>query len=130
EIVVRVDKIPATPPEWIDGAPVFGGHITKGFHDVLSLQTAGIWDGVRLERAGGVRALPNGVSVIPDVDNSRLNVSVELECCHADAAIECVVLDPDGEQVAQATKPVSKGATSAKVEIGVSSPRLWWPEAP
>jgi hypothetical protein len=129
-LVVRVDKVPAQPPIWIDGAPVFPGHITKGFHDILSIQTAGIWDAVRVEHTGDLRALPNGIAAIPNVDAAALDIRAELEP-HASAGdLECTVTDPDGKVVASTTRPVSRGDTDISFRLPVPSPKLWWPEAP
>lgn len=129
-IVVRVDQITATPAEWIDGAPVFGGHISKGFHDVLSLQTAGIWDGVRLERSGDVRALPDGVTIIPDTARGVLKVRCELATCPKAASFECVVLDPAGRECERAVHPISPGTSDASFELAVANAKEWSPESP
>jgi hypothetical protein len=129
-LTVRVDKIPAQPPIWIDGAPVFPGHITKGFHDILSIQTAGIWDGVHLERTGGLRAIPNGVSAVPNVDAQALHLRVELEPHDTAGTLECTVVDPAGATVATLTQPIAPGDTDISFRVAVPSPRLWWPEAP
>src|SRR5262245_13646808 len=63
-ITVRVDQVHAPRPT--KGVVTENGHVTKGFHDVLSAQHAGIWGGVSLRRTGPATITPNGIAVDAD----------------------------------------------------------------
>lgn len=78
ELLVRVDKIKAAPPVCIDGAPVQSGHITKGFHDVLSPHHGGIWGPVLLRTTGPVAIRPRGALLFPDAETGEVRVRFEL----------------------------------------------------
>lgn len=71
-IVVRIDQMHAPRP----GAGVLteNGHITKGFHDVLSLQHTGIWAGVSLRRTGETCLAPGGLRVQADHSKGELRL--------------------------------------------------------
>ncbi len=129
EIIVRVDKVPATPPEWIDGAPVFRGHITKGFHDVLSIQHGGIWDRVSLVRTGKIAAVPDGVQVIGDAETGEVALTIELESGGERGRVDVVVEDAAGKTVAETDAPVGVDP-SVSLQTRVTNPALWSPGSP
>ena len=52
DLVVRVDELL--------------GHITKGFHDMVSIHHGGIWQPVSLIGSGALHAIPDGVAVFGD----------------------------------------------------------------
>lgn len=130
EVVARVDKVKAGAPAWVDGAPVSGGHITKGFHDVLSIQHGGIWGGVRLERSGGVRAVPNGVSVITEGAGGGVRATAELACCRGGGEMRVEVRDRAGRLVGCAAGRIEPGSCEVCVRLDVEKPELWWPDSP
>ncbi|MFM9995445.1 MAG: glycoside hydrolase family 2 protein [Phycisphaerales bacterium] len=77
EIVARVDEMHAPRPRL--GVTTENGHITKGFHDVLSLQHGGIWGGASLRRTGAVAISSNGLRVVTNLDSRTARFEVELE---------------------------------------------------
>ncbi len=77
QLIVRVDQLHAPRPG--KGVVTENGHITKGFHDVLSAQHAGIWDGVTLRRTGRATIPPSGVWTTTDPHTGALDINVELE---------------------------------------------------
>ncbi|MCB9846597.1 MAG: hypothetical protein H6811_11515 [Phycisphaeraceae bacterium] len=102
DIMVRVDRVRPEPEQWVDGAPLQGGHITKGFHDVISVQHAGIWQAVWLRRTGPIAIVPDGAWVEADPETGACVARVEVE---GDACgLEVVVFDADGVEVSRATR--------------------------
>lgn len=95
EIVARVDEVPATRPP--PGVTTENGHITKGFHDVLSLQHGGIWGGMALRRTGARAFLLDGVSVAADPSTGRVRVKVRADGDLRDLQVHTVLTDPDGD---------------------------------
>ncbi len=73
EIVVRVDQMYAPRPA--KGVITEHGHIGKGFHDVLSLQHAGLWGDVKIRRTGIAAIRPNGVTV--HATQNQVTVKIE-----------------------------------------------------
>jgi hypothetical protein len=73
EVVVRVDQMYAPRPA--KGVITEHGHIGKGFHDVLSLQHAGLWGDVKIRRTGVAAIRPNGVTI----HATQTQVTVKLE---------------------------------------------------
>src|SRR5262245_19310913 len=61
-LCVRVDEVHAPRPP--AGDLVERGHITKGFHDVLSLQHGGIWGDVTVRVTGKRTIIPDGIRVV------------------------------------------------------------------
>lgn len=127
-LVVRVDQIQAPRPP--KGVVTENGHVTKGFHDVLSAQHAGLWCGVSLCRAGPATVVPNGLFIDADPAARRVAVSVEVDGpAPADASIE--LGDPDGRPLASA--PLSRSADGRTVGAVIdlrNAPVLWAPAAP
>lgn len=72
EVVVRVDQVHAPRPA--RGVITEHGHIGKGFHDVLSVQHAGLWGDVRIRRTGAVAIRPNGVAIEASETSVRLRI--------------------------------------------------------
>jgi len=54
------------------------GHITKGFHDMLSIHHGGIWDDVSLVGSGAAFARPNGIAVRADARSGEVEIIAEL----------------------------------------------------
>jgi Glycosyl hydrolases family 2, sugar binding domain len=122
EIVCRVDEIEGhEPSEW--GAEPWGGHITKGFHDVLSLQHGGIWNGVSVHRTGPIAIKPNGVRVDTDAQSHAVTVHVELEPHDAEGRVALRTLSPDNRQLADAVIELARGQTSCSSICDIGTER-------
>lgn len=91
DIILRVDEIHATRPP--SGVTTENGHITKGFHDVLSLQHGGLWCGASLRRTGPLALFPDGLSAIGNPATGTVILRAELHP-HEHAG-ELEVSDPD-----------------------------------
>lgn len=126
-IVARVDQIHAPPPA--PGVLVQNGHITKGFHDVLSLQHAGLWGRVSMRITGPAAIRPCGVRVIADPETGKLRVLVELVEA-ARATLRVRIVDPDGHEVATLEGEFAPGEGACELRGSVASPIPWTPESP
>ncbi len=81
EIVCRVDQVVGRRPEKVGEEPWIG-HITKGFHDVISLQHGGIWGGVSVRQTGLPAIRPDGLAVFADPMSGEVRLRVDLEPGH------------------------------------------------
>lgn len=125
-LVVRVDQVHAPRPA--KGVVVENGHVTKGFHDVLSLQHAGLWGAVSLRDAGDVTLSPGGLFVDADAATGAVRITAEVEG-RGDVSITATLSDPGGN--ALATLPLAPGAGGAFFgDCAVATPRLWSPLDP
>lgn len=130
EIVLRVDRVRPEPMREVNGHPQQGGHITKGFHDVLSMQVAGVWDEVRLERTGSLSIKPGGLWVAGDARTNEVRIEVELEPDHNGGILEVRIEDPDGEEVAGGSVEIEPDFASRALTLEVEHVRRWSPESP
>ncbi len=121
DIVLRIDEIRATRPP--PGVTTENGHITKGFHDVLSLQHGGVWGNVSLRRTGPV-AFAHEPRIATDARTGDVQVAGDVDGPIDSCALAVELLGPDGARVAQAE---SRGA---RVALRVPSPRPWSPDSP
>lgn len=129
DIIVRVDQIHAPPPP--AGVLVQNGHITKGFHDLLSLQHAGIWGSVALHRTPGLSVAPNGISIRADPATRKINIEVEFEGAAANEFVPFTILNPDGEVCGGAVVELKPGQQRLQEEIDLECPvSLWSPNSP
>jgi hypothetical protein len=130
EMVLRIDEVRAAPPA--AAGALQNGHITKGFHDVLSLQHGGVWQPLRLASSGALCAIPDGVRVRPCRESGEVRVGVELEPRPAGAAghVEARIVDPDGCAAAAGSVPVGARQRRAEVSLRVGTPRPWSPRDP
>lgn len=127
-LVVRVDQMHAPRPA--PGTLTENGHLTKGFHDVLSLQHAGIWQPVSLRRTGRLVAIPNGLVAYGDPDTGRVEVRVEVEPGHVGGRARFEVAGSDGKVVGSVEAVIRVGEDSARGEVVVASAQAWSPEDP
>jgi hypothetical protein len=130
EIVIRVDEIHAPPPE-CEG-DLQNGHITKGFHDVISLQHGGIWQPAHLARTLGIAARPDGVSVVADPVSGEVRIDIELERELRRQALEAsaCVSGPDETLIDERLVSVDPGRDRVSITLVVPEPQMWSPNAP
>ncbi|MCH8271453.1 MAG: hypothetical protein IH985_09635, partial [Planctomycetes bacterium] len=124
EIVCRVDEMQGREPNE-PGKEPWGGHITKGFHDVLSLQHGGIWNGVSVRRTELMCAVPNGIHVRTDLADERMSVHVDLEPDHPGGSIRVSVRDDRGLECASATGEIGPNDLHAQVSMPVRNSQRW-----
>lgn len=130
DIVLRVDRVRPGPVTEVNGHPQQGGHITKGFHDVLSMQVAGVWLDVRLERTGALCARTDGLWVSADVRTGEVRVEVELESGHTGGWLDVTIADPEGVEVGQASVEIEPDYVSRALSLKVEQVRAWSMESP
>jgi len=130
DIVLRVDRVRPGPVREVNGHPQQGGHITKGFHDVLSMQHAGVWQELRLERTGRLCPIPDGVWVAADATTGYVRIEVELEPGHMGGAIEVDLVDAEGAVVAQGRGVIEPGASTGGASASIEQVGHWSPEHP
>ncbi len=124
-LVVRVDRMRPGKETWVDGAPVQGGHITKGFHDVLSIHKGGVWLPVHLDVTGGLTFVPDGVGILAESRSGRVEVDIELERNVGGGWVEIEVRGPGGEVVAAERAELKDGAEGVCVRLDVRGHELW-----
>ncbi len=125
EIILRVDEIHATRPP--PGVTLENGHITKGFHDVLSLQHGGVWGGVSLRRTGAFALVPDGASALGDPASGLVHVRVELDAREASGEIEVWV---EGCESPVCRTGVAPGQRVVDASFIHPTPQAWTPESP
>jgi len=128
EIIVRVEKIP--------------DHITKGFHDVLSIQHGGIWQPVSLIGSGPLHIPPNGVAIRADAQSGKVQVEIEVMSTAKEKQERrdesCVVVRVfeswnEGSAVSLTQSPLPHGHGSLNiVETTIDVPKVkrWSPDNP
>lgn len=128
EIVLRVDRMRPPSPSKVGDRVIEHGHITKGFHDILSRQPAGLWQPVELIATGPHALVPLGVTVLADLDTGELTFDITAQTTgHACTAV-IEVRDPAGQVVAGDAAVVHNG--SAQIGLRVEQPSPWSPDSP
>lgn len=110
--IVGVDQIhvPAPAP----GVLVQNGHITKGFHDVLSVQHAGLWGRVAMCVTGPAAIRPAGCASSPTRTGEKC-VSWWNWPTRGPRRCARESRTPDGHEVATLEGDVASGATSLEL---------------
>jgi hypothetical protein len=121
-LVVRVDQRHAPRPA--AGVMTENGHLGKGFHDVLSVQHAGIWQPVFLREVGSLAFLPDGVHVVADAVLGRVTVRAELRRHQASGEL---VVEVDGRRVTAAVAP---GQAEVELSVELDFWKVWSPDQP
>jgi hypothetical protein len=129
EVVCRVDEIKGSPPK-VWGQEPWGGHITKGFHDVLSLQKGGIWGGVSARATGPVSFRPNGLSAAADPTTGEVRVRLEFEPHGAGGVAEIVLVEPGTGEQQRGRVTIEPGASTAEAVFVCPTVHLWSPDEP
>lgn len=124
-VVIRVDQMHAPRPG--PGVLTENGHLTKGFHDVLSLQHSGVWCGVSLRRTGAMALVPNGVSLNADADQMVVRVQIEPG---ADGDVEVRIHDFDHRRVFSATGRIDLASAEHAITARLPLMDRWSPESP
>lgn len=135
-IVLRIDEVFAGRPP--AGTITERGHITKGFHDVLSLQHGGIWGDVTLRATGELAISPNGIRVIGDATSGRVVVQVELEPHDVEGRITIEADIPGYPGGSESMGHIQRGQRKVEIECTPSTsdssldwrPQLWSPDSP
>lgn len=127
QLIVRVDQLHAPRPG--KGVVTENGHITKGFHDVLSAQHAGIWGDVTVRRTGRVTILPGGLWVDADPVTGNVVVRGELSGPADGLSATCRILSPGYELDVEAK--VEFDANTLRAKFHLEKPfRSWSPFDP
>ena len=129
EVLCRVDEIKGSPPK-VWGQEPWGGHITKGFHDVLSLQHGGIWGGVSVRATGPIAIRPNGLSAAADPQTGEVRVRLELQPQQAGGVAEVVLVEPGTGRQQHARCSIEPGARTAEIVFTCPTVHRWSPESP
>ncbi len=112
DILIRVDEVT--------------GHITKGFHDMLSLHHGGIWQPLRLIGCGSRHARPDGIAVLADPKSGEVRVTIELDApATGEGTARIAVVDAGKVEV-----QIRKGDATVSGVVRVKQPRLWSPAKP
>lgn len=125
ELVVRVDEML--------------GHITKGFHDMVSLHHGGIWQPVTIIGTGKIHIPRENIAIIPDTATN--NVTVKFDAVlndnntfkqPEDLRIKVNLTDHNNNTVAQITSelPATKNNSDITLTLNVADPIHWSPDNP
>ncbi len=133
DLLVRIDQLHAPRPA--KGVITEHGHIGKGFHDVLSVQHAGLWGNVTLRRTGAVTIRPGGLTVRTGPAASAASLELELDGESADHVVTFSINDPAGTPVGSGVIELQPGQRSLRYElVGEQELRgplaLWSPDSP
>lgn len=127
-IELRVDEIPAPPPAKV--GDLQNGHITKGFHDVISCHHGGVWQPVHLKCTGSLAIRPDGLRIESDCGSGETLLTIEMVDPAREAGrVDFEIRDATG-RVAAMQVPIESGATSAAARLRIESHRLWSPANP
>jgi hypothetical protein len=130
DLVLRVDELHAAPPD----APgqLQNGHITKGFHDVISMQHGGVWQPLHLAATDDLCAIPDGVGIHALAESGEVHITAELEPRRRaeGGRMDVVVFGPDGEVAASRSALIDPTQRSGDLSLRVESARLWSPFDP
>ncbi len=128
-LTVRVDQYNAPRPA--KGVVVENGHITKGFHDVLSIQHAGIWDRVSFRSAGPAVIAPNGVQATVSPDGRSVSVRVEFSQPTGGVRCRARLLNDANESVRDGELRIEVDGKTASGMLSLARPLAAWnPDAP
>ncbi|MFO0837414.1 MAG: glycoside hydrolase family 2 TIM barrel-domain containing protein [Phycisphaerae bacterium] len=127
QLCVRVDQYHAPRPA--KGVVVENGHIAKGFHDVLSIQHAGLWGPAWLRRTGRKCVVPNGIAIDAEAANRSVAIEVELLGDGPLPPVNFEIRDPSTQVVARGEMAINDSRASAKVTLD-APPALWFPDSP
>ena len=117
-VAVRVDRVRPGEISHLNGYPQQSGHLTKGFHDILSMQAAGLWGPIRLVRTGPLALCPDGLLTRATLDlqhdppRGRVDVAALLEPVafpETTGRLRLTLTDPDGQPLAQRDIDVAPG---------------------
>ena len=124
EIVLHIDEIAARP---VEPGQLQQGHITKGFHDVISIQHGGIWQPARLIRTGSVRAIPDGVAIRADLHTGSVDVTIETEPLpsHRTAIAHAQIIDPSGHMIAESSNAIDGRSPTMSIAHHIQSVQPW-----
>ncbi len=128
-IYVRVDQYHAPRPA--KGVVVENGHIAKGFHDVLSIQHAGLWGDVWIRRTGPVAVAPNGIFINADPESKSVKIVVETTGHGDPPPSSYSITNPKGETVAQGKLEQLAHHPELVASAPLAQPiALWSPDSP
>ncbi len=117
EMIVRVYD-----PTDLAGYPRGKQTLDKALNDVIYTSCTGIWQTVWLEPVPQTSVAD--LKLVPDIDNSRLNVTVTLSGPTAGMTVTAVA--KDGATVVGTVT----GAPNAVLQLSVPTPKLWSPSSP
>ncbi|MEY4570028.1 MAG: Evolved beta-galactosidase subunit alpha [Verrucomicrobiota bacterium] len=117
EMIVRVYD-----PTDSAGYPRGKQTLDKALNDVIYTSCTGIWQTVWLEPVPQTSV--EDLKLVPDIDNSRLNVTVTL--AGATAGMTVTAVAKDGDTVVGTVT----GAPNAVLQLSVPTPKLWSPSSP
>lgn len=127
EIYVRVDQYHAPRPP--KGVVVENGHVAKGFHDVLSIQHAGLWDRVGVRAGGAATLAPLGLGILVDPETGAVQITAESSGDGDLPPARLVILDPDGHEVARGVCRIDGREWRGTAKVP-AKPALWSPDTP
>ncbi len=129
ELLLRVDEIAAGKA---NSGELQTGHITKGFHDVISVQHGGVWQTVRLSRTGRLCAIPNGVGVVGDPLTGEVRIEIQLEPRGADVpgTVQVVLFDETGQRIVEGSGNIAQRGQECSLSLHISNPLRWSPSSP
>lgn len=127
QLYARVDQYQAPRPP--KGVVVENGHVAKGFHDVLSIQHAGLWGRVSLRATGPVCIPPNGTFVDADPIARTIRIQAETSGAGPLPTASFVIKDPGGRELARGVPTAADRALAAEVRLD-APPAHWSPDAP
>ena len=117
EMIVRVYD-----PTDLGGYPRGKQTLDKALNDVVYTSCTGIWQTVWLEPVPQTSV--DDLKLVPDIDNSQLNVTVTLAGPTAGMTVTAVA--KDGATVVGTVT----GAPNAVLQLSVPTPKLWSPSSP
>ena len=129
EILLRIDEMPASK---VAPGELQSGHITKGFHDVISIQHGGVWQPMRLSRTARLCAIPDGVGAHADPSTGDVRIDVQLEPRGgaAPGTIQVVLFDETGRRMAEGSNNIADHQQTCSLSLQVPEPKRWSPSEP
>ncbi len=107
------------------------GHITTGFHDVLSAHHGGIWQTVSLIAASDLHPQPNGVAIHADPASGLVTLHTAFENTrHRGGRVRGELFAPDRALIASFDAEVSPALEVSQHTLTIDRLLPWSPESP
>lgn len=107
------------------------GHITKGFHDVLSAHHGGLWQPASLRAASDLHIRPNGLAVHADPNTGEVTINASFDQIeHRGGQLRATIQSKDGQSLESFAATIDPSTTTFTHTLTCNALEPWSPESP